>query len=48
MEIAWPEYLVALGALQRLQPDYDPECLACEKMLLVFVLDGTGSRSSKG
>jgi hypothetical protein len=27
MELAWPEFLVSLGALQRLQPDYDPEQL---------------------
>lgn len=28
MELAWPEFLVSLGALQRLQPDYDPEFFA--------------------
>eukprot|EP00434_Breviolum_minutum_P007549 symbB.v1.2.006664.t2/scaffold372.1/size218212/16 len=28
MELSWPEYLVSLGALQRLQPDYDPEFFA--------------------
>lgn len=28
MELAWPEFLVSLGALQRLHPDYDPEFFA--------------------
>ncbi|CAK9011212.1 Calcium-dependent protein kinase 26 [Durusdinium trenchii] len=28
MELAWPEYLVAMGAIMRLQQDFDPEFFA--------------------
>lgn len=30
MELSWPEYLVALGGIIRLQPDFDPELLRPE------------------